>query len=128
MTAVLKHKSTQVALDAATEQVTDRFGGTRIATSLSTVLRGRHGSSLRGAVVVIASDGWDSDPPDQPGHAMARLARDGPIASSGFNPRAAAESYQPLVGSMASAMPYCDDFLPANTVDSLADALSAIAS
>ena len=40
-----------------------------------------------------------------------------------LNPRAAADGYQPLVGSMASALPYCDAFLPANTVNSLADAL-----
>jgi uncharacterized protein with von Willebrand factor type A (vWA) domain len=126
LTAVLRHKSTAIALEEATERVTDRFGGTRIASSLSSVLRGRHGSSLRGAVVVVASDGWDSDPPEQLGHAMERLARRAHRVVW-LNPRAAADRYQPLVGSMASALPHCDAFLPANTVDSLADALLLIA-
>lgn len=127
LTSALRHTSTQVALDTATERVTDRFGGTRIATSLTTVLRGRHGSSLRGAVVVVASDGWDSDPPELLGRAMERLARRAHRVVW-LNPRIAASGYQPLVGSMASALPYCDDFLPAHTVDTLADALTAIAS
>lgn len=126
LTSVLRHKSTVVALEEATERVTDRFGGTRIASSLSSILRGRHGSSLRGAVVVVASDGWDSDPPEALGRAMERLARRAHRVVW-LNPRAAAEGYQPLVGSMASALPYCNAFLPANTVNALADALGQIA-
>jgi uncharacterized protein with von Willebrand factor type A (vWA) domain len=126
LTSVLRHKSTAVALDEATQRVTDRFGGTRIASSMTSVLRGRHGSSLRGAVVVVASDGWDSDPPEQLGHAMERLSRRAHRVVW-LNPRAAADGYQPLVGSMASALPHCDAFLPANTVNSLADALLVIA-
>lgn len=126
LTAAMRHKSTDVALAEATEAVTDRFGGTRIASSVSAVLRGRQGASLRGAVVVIASDGWDSDPPDELGRAMERLARRAHRVVW-LNPRSAATRYEPLVGSMASALPYCDAFLPAHTVTTLADALSVIA-
>jgi uncharacterized protein with von Willebrand factor type A (vWA) domain len=76
--------------------------------------------------VVVASDGWDSDPPEQLSHAMQRLARRAHRVVW-LNPRAAADGYQPLVGSMASALPYCNAFLPANTVNSLAEALIVIA-
>ena len=48
----------------ATALVTDRFGGTRIATNVQALLTSRHRNAVRGAVVVVGSDGWDSDPPE----------------------------------------------------------------
>jgi hypothetical protein len=36
-------------------------------------------------------------------------------------------SHAPLVGAMAAALPYCDDFLPAHTVRALGEAMSSIA-
>lgn len=126
LTPALRHKETSVALAQATEQVTDRFGGTRIAASLTAVLKGRHASSLRGAVVVVASDGWDSDPPDDLRRAMERLSRRAHRVVW-LNPRIAAASYRPLVGSMAAALPYCDAFLPAHTTRTLTEALIRIA-
>jgi uncharacterized protein with von Willebrand factor type A (vWA) domain len=44
-----------------------------------------------------------------------------------LNPRAAASAYQPLVGSMAAALPYCDAFLPADTLRALPAVFDAIA-
>jgi uncharacterized protein with von Willebrand factor type A (vWA) domain len=43
-----------------------------------------------------------------------------------LNPRAAAPGYQPLVGSMAAALPYCDAFLPANSLRALPAVFDAI--
>jgi len=126
LTPALRHKETSAALAQATEQVTDRFGGTRIASSLSAVLKGRHASSLRGAVVVVASDGWDSDPPEDLRRAMQRLSRRAHRVVW-LNPRIAAASYEPLVGSMAAALPYCDAFLPAHTARTLTEALTLLA-
>ena len=78
-------------------EVTDRFGGTRIATNLRTLLRSRHGNLLRGAVVLIASDGWDSDPPEQLAAAMARLRRRAHRVL-GSTPAAPAPGFEPRVG------------------------------
>jgi uncharacterized protein len=43
-----------------------------------------------------------------------------------LNPRVAAPGFQPLVASMAAALPFCDALLPAHTVSALTDALDAI--
>jgi len=119
LTAVLSHRSPQVAIDAATAKVVDRFGGTRIATNLQALLSSHHGNAVRGAIVVVASDGWDGDPPDQLAAAMARLRRRA-HRIVWINPRAAAPGYAPLVPTMAAALPYCDYLLPADTFASLA--------
>jgi uncharacterized protein with von Willebrand factor type A (vWA) domain len=80
---------------------------------------------LRGAVVVIVSDGWDTDPPTELARQMARLSR---LTRRvvWVNPRLAADGYQPLVGAMAAALPHCDRFLPGHSVTALADVLDAI--
>ena len=119
LTPVLRHRSAEVALRLATERVTDRFGGTRIATAVTEVLASHHGSAVRGGIVVIASDGWDSEPPAELARAMARLRRRAHRVIW-VNPRAAAPGFAPLVGTMAAALPYCDALLPADDVRSLA--------
>jgi hypothetical protein len=45
-----------------------------------------------------------------------------------LNPRAAAPAYQPLVASMAAALPHCDAFLAAHTVRELPAVFDAISS
>jgi uncharacterized protein len=127
LTAVLSHRSAEVALERANTQVTDRYGGTFIGRSLAALLAPPHGNLLRGAVVIIASDGWDSDPPDVLGHAMARLRRRAQVLVW-LNPRAAHGEFQPLAGSMAAALPYCDLFLPAHSLAGLREFLLALAS
>ncbi|MGO9157355.1 vWA domain-containing protein [Mycobacterium sp.] len=126
LTAVLSHRSAEVALHRANAQVTDRYGGTFIGRSLAALLAPPHGNLLRGAVVIIASDGWDSDPPDVLGHAMARLRRRAEVLVW-LNPRAAHGEFQPLAGSMAAALPYCDLFLPAHSLAGLREFLLALA-
>ena len=43
-----------------------------------------------------------------------------------LNPRAASPGFEPLVGSMAAALPFCDAFLPAHTASAMQDAVDAI--
>ena len=124
LTAVLAHRDVSVAVDQATRLVADRFGGTRIATNLSALLRSRYGTIIRGAVVIIASDGWDSDDPAQLARAMARLARRAHRVIW-MNPRVASPDYQPLTGALVAALPYCDALLPGNTLDALAEVVSS---
>ncbi|GIE99348.1 vWA domain-containing protein [Paractinoplanes rishiriensis] len=121
LTPALRHTSARQAIAQATAQVTDRFGGTRIATSVSALLDSHHGNAVRGAVVIVASDGWDSDPPVRLAAAMTRLRRRA-YAILWLNPRAGAPGFTPRVAAMAAALPHCDLLLPAATFDDLAGA------
>jgi uncharacterized protein len=119
LTSVLRNKSTAQAIDQATEKVTDRFGGTRIAASVNALLSSHHGDAVRGGIVLLGSDGWDSEPPQQMAVAMARLHRRA-YRVIWMNPRVAAPGFAPLVGSMAAALPFCDELLAASDFRSLA--------
>jgi uncharacterized protein with von Willebrand factor type A (vWA) domain len=125
LTAVLNHHSDAEAIETAGALVTDRFGGTRIAGNVRALLRSRHGGATRGAIVLIASDGWDSDEPAELAAGMARLRRRAHRVIW-MNPRAAAPGYAPLVGAMAAALPYCDELLPAHTLRAMNDVLTAV--
>ncbi len=125
LTPVLARASAEAAIEEATARVGDRFGGTRIAASLRALLASRHGEACRGALVVIASDGWDSDPPEAMAAAMSRLRRRAHRVLW-LNPRLAAPGYEPLVGGMSAAIPYCDAVLPADRVAALGDVVRAL--
>ncbi|BBX75197.1 VWA domain-containing protein [Mycobacterium shinjukuense] len=126
LTAVLSHRSAELALQRANAKVTDRYGGTFIGRSVAALLAPPHGAALRGAVVIIASDGWDSDPPEVLDRALARVRRRAQTLVW-LNPRAAHSEFQPLAGSMAAALPYCDLFLPAHSLTGLRQLLLALA-
>jgi uncharacterized protein with von Willebrand factor type A (vWA) domain len=126
LTPALAQRSPASAVAQAGSQVVDRFGGTHLARCLTELLRSRHGNVVRGGVLVIASDGWDSDPPEELAAAMARASRRARRVVW-LNPRAAATGFEPLVGSMAAALPYCDAFLPAHTLRELPAVFDAIA-
>lgn len=125
LTPTLAHRSAEAAALRASERVIDRFGGTHIARSLESLLSSPHGAALRGAVVIIASDGWDSDDPADLARAVARIRRRA-HRLVWLNPRAAAPGFAPVVGAMAAALPYCDEFLAAHTVPALAEALEIV--
>ena len=85
LTPALSHRSAEVALARANAKVVDRYGGTHLGRCVGGLLAAPHGSALRGAVVIIASDGWDSDPPEVLERALARVRRrahDGGLAQS----------------------------------------------
>lgn len=110
----------------AVPEIQDGMGGTRIASNVRALLRG-HGERLRGAVVIIASDGWDSDPPEDLAAAMARVRRRA-YRVVWLNPRAGADGFVPAVAGMAAALPHCDELLPAATFRDLRAALNSITS
>ncbi|NMD63729.1 UNVERIFIED_ORG: hypothetical protein FNL38_10864 [Nocardia globerula] len=118
LTPILAHRSADAAIAEANNRVVDRYGGTHIGTSLASLLASHHGHTLRGAVVVIASDGWDSDDPDILVRALARVQRRAHRVVW-LNPRAGATGFEPLTGSMAAALPYCDTVLPADRLSAL---------
>jgi uncharacterized protein with von Willebrand factor type A (vWA) domain len=120
LTAALNQTSPRQAIAHATEAVGDRFGGTRIAANLSALLDSHHGNMLRGAIVIVASDGWDSDPPERLAATMARLRRRA-YRILWLNPRAGAPGFVPRVAAMAAALPFCDAMLPAATFADLSE-------
>lgn len=126
LTPVMAHRSPGVALARANAKVSDRFGGTHLGGSIAELLAPPHGAALRGAVVMIASDGWDSDPPEILERALSRLKRRA-AHLVWLNPRASAPGFQPLAGSMAAALPYCDLFLPAHSLTGLRELFDALA-
>jgi uncharacterized protein with von Willebrand factor type A (vWA) domain len=126
ITPALRSRSSTDVIDHMNEAVGDRFSGTRVATSVRALLHHRTWStSLRGAVVLVCSDGWDADDPADLQRAMHRLAL---LAHRvvWVNPRAAATGFEPHAGGMAAALPYCDDFLAGNTGRSMRDVVLAM--
>lgn len=125
LTAVMAHRSPEAALVKANAKVADRYGGTHLGEAIAELLQPPHGAALRGAVVMIASDGWDSDPPELLSRSLARLTRRA-AHLVWLNPRAAAPGFQPLAGSMAAALPYCDVFLPAHSLSGLRELFAVL--
>jgi uncharacterized protein with von Willebrand factor type A (vWA) domain len=126
LTRSLRTNDPERALRDAVGSVDDWSGGTRIGEAVREFNDrfGRRGLA-RGAVVVIVSDGWESDDPADLGEQMARLSR---LAHRiiWVNPRSQADLYQPLVGGMAAAMPFVDTFTSGHSLEALDDVLSAI--
>ena len=127
LTGQLSSMDTEQAYAKAAAAANDWSGGTRIGVSLKTFIDryGRRGLA-RGAVVVIVSDGWESDRPEFLGDAMTQLSR---LAHHiiWVNPRKAAESFEPLTGGMATALPHVDTFLSGHSLRALNDVMAAIA-
>lgn len=126
LTVPLRHTSPREAIEQAGAAVDDRFGGTRIAANIAALLDSHHGNTVRGGVVIIASDGWDTDPPDRMAAVMARLRRRA-YRVLWLNPRAGAPGFAPKVGAMAAALPFCDALLPAATFTDLTAAAHHLA-
>ncbi len=125
ITHLLRHGDIDSALDHVAAQVHDIGGGTRIADALHTFQRDHARRVLgHGAVVLIISDGWDRGDPEQLGREMARLRRSC-HRLIWLNPLLGSTAYQPETRGMAAALPHCDDFLSAHSVDAL-DALGRL--
>ena len=125
ITHLLRHGDIDSALDHVATQVHDIGGGTRIADALHTFQRDHARRVLgHGAVVLIISDGWDRGDPEQLGREMARLRRSC-HRLIWLNPLLGSTAYQPETRGMAAALPHCDDFLSAHSVDAL-DALGRL--
>ena len=76
LTHLLRSADPSSALAAFSDDIRDWGSGTRIGDSIAELLRDFGQSSLlRGAIVVVCSDGLDVGPPEVLDQAMARLAR-----------------------------------------------------
>jgi uncharacterized protein with von Willebrand factor type A (vWA) domain len=125
VTAELRGRDPDAALERAAGVARDWSGGTRIGEALATLNR-EHGRRLgRGAVVVLLSDGWDRGEPEQLGHEIARLARCS-HRLIWLNPLKAHPDYQPLTRGMQAALPHVDEFLAGNSLASLEELAEAL--
>jgi uncharacterized protein with von Willebrand factor type A (vWA) domain len=120
VTRELSGRDPDRALERTAAAVEDWSGGTRIGAALAELNRA-HGRRVgRGAVVVVASDGWDRGDPDQLAEEMARLRRCA-HAVVWLNPLKAQPGYEPLTRGMVAALPHVDHFLTGSTLGSLAE-------
>lgn len=119
VTRVLRTKDPDRALHEIGRQVEDWEGGTRIGDSLKSLLDGwSQRAALRGAVVVLCSDGLERGDPVVLRAQMVRLRR---LAHRvvWVNPLKGSPRYEPLARGMAAAMPSIDVFLSGHNLESL---------
>jgi len=128
VTRTLRTKDPDRAMREIGALVEDWEGGTRIGESLKTLLDGwSQRAALRGAVVVLCSDGLERGDPAVLRTQMARLRR---LAHRVIwaNPLKGSPRYEPLARGMAAALPSVDVFLSGHNLESLetlAEALGA---
>jgi uncharacterized protein with von Willebrand factor type A (vWA) domain len=125
VTAELRGRDPDAALERAAHAARDWSGGTRIGEALATLNR-EYGRRLgRGAVVVLLSDGWDRGDPEQLEREVARLSRCS-HRLIWLNPLKAHPDYQPLTRGMRAALPHVDEFMAANSLASLEELADAL--
>ncbi|MDF5756839.1 VWA domain-containing protein [Spongiactinospora sp. TRM90649] len=112
LTAEMRHRDAGLAMAAVSAAIPDWSGGTRLGEELKEFLASHHG---RGAIVVIASDGWERGDATLLGAQMARLSR---LAHRVIwvNPHKGHAGYEPLTAGMRAALPYLDDFVAGHSL------------
>jgi uncharacterized protein len=112
LTGTLSSRDVAGALAEARGEINDWSGGTRIGLALQEFnTRYARLGLARGAIVMVASDGWDRGDPEQLAEQLQRL-RLQCRRLIWLNPRPAELDGQPLAVGMRAAMPYLDDFVP----------------
>ncbi len=95
-------------------------GGTRIAGSLAQFNDAHAKRAVNGrTVVLILSDGYDTDPAERLGAELSRLARRA-RRIVWLNPLKGWRDYAPVARGIAAALPHIDAHLPASTLADLA--------
>lgn len=105
-------------LDGMSRQFSGWAGGTRIGHAIA-CLNGRYRSAVTSkSVVVVMSDGWDTGESELLDREMAKLSRRA-RSTIWLNPLKGDPGYQPLAIGMATARPYCDEFISGHSIESL---------
>jgi len=119
VTREMRMREPSAALAAVSRVVPDWSGGTRLGELLQAFLDrwGQRGLA-RGAVVVVASDGWERGDPSLLGAQMARLHR---LAHRvvWVNPHRGQPGYTPMTAGMLAALPNVDDFVDGHSLAAL---------
>ena len=95
-------------------------GGTKIGGALAAFNRHHARRRVSGrSVVIVLSDGYDTEPPERLAAELARLRKRG-CRILWLNPLKGWRGYAPVARGMAAALPHLDLFAAANTLDALA--------
>lgn len=128
ITAQLRHRDPDRALDRVSAAVADWSGGTRIGGSFREFNQRWARRVLRtSGIVIVISDGWDRGDPAVVGEETARLRRNC-RRLIWLNPLAGSKEYRPLAAGMAAAYPHVDVFLPGHDLASLQSLAEILAS
>jgi uncharacterized protein with von Willebrand factor type A (vWA) domain len=119
VTREIRGRDPSAALLAVSGAVPDWSGGTRLGELVKAFLDrwGQRGVA-RGAVVLVASDGWERGDAELLGEQMRRLAR---LAHRVVwaNPHRSQPGFAPVTAGMAAALPYVDDFVDGHSLGAL---------
>ncbi|MEO7372594.1 MAG: VWA domain-containing protein [Terrimesophilobacter sp.] len=127
VTLPLRLRSPEQALLVAGQSVPDWSGGTRLGGMLREFLDHWGQRSLaRGAVAVIASDGWERGDPALLGEQMQRLRRLARVVLWS-NPHSGKSGYAPIQGGIAAALPYLDGLVAGHSLAAFSDLVELIA-
>lgn len=126
ITRALQQPDANRAIIAAGEMIPDWSGGTRLADGLRAFLTrwGRRGVA-RGAVVVIASDGWERGSPADLALQLAALRR---LAHRVIwvNPHRGRAGYEPIQSGIVAALPHCDAFIAGHSLAAFAEVIRTV--
>lgn len=123
----LSDKNADRALEKVSSLVADFDGGTRIGDALDALLSvPRFASTMRGAAVVIISDGLERGTPDMMLDAVKRIAR---LAwrLEWLTPLAGSEDYVPRTEALAAVLPWLDNLGSAADTHSISENVLALA-
>ncbi len=123
----LKDHDTMRAMNRLSLMAQGFGGGTRIGSNLKLFNEQYAGNCVDGrTVVIILSDGYDTEPPELIAENLQRLKRRN-CKIVWLNPLKGWRDYQPVARGMAAALPWLDHFAAANTLESLAELEPALA-
>ncbi len=120
ITEALRDKDTMRAIGRMSLMADGFGGGSKIGPSLKRFAESYAKRFVDGrSVVLILSDGCDTEPPEHLGSALEKLKKRG-CKIIWLNPLKGWRDYAPIAGGMAAALPHLDLFAAANTLDDLA--------
>ena len=119
ITDALRERDRLRAMDRLSLMIEGFGGGTRIAGALKTFNDRYARAALNSrSVVIVMSDGYDTDPPEALCVELARLKRRA-RRLIWLNPLLGWRDYAPVARAMAAALPYIDHFATAHSLASL---------
>ena len=122
----LNKYSINKSLEEVINKIPDWSGGTKIGTSLATFNEQyAHKYLSSKTLVIMLSDGWDTDEVNLVGENMKKIHRKA-LKVLWLNPLAGSSDWQPEVRGMKAAMPYIDALLPFYNVESLREVVNKL--
>jgi uncharacterized protein with von Willebrand factor type A (vWA) domain len=127
ITRYLKHRDVDVAISRVSAAVSDWAGGTRIGACLADFNRRWSRRLLgQGAIVLLISDGLDSDVGDGLSDEMDRLSKSC-RRLIWLNPLLRFDGFEARPAGIRAMLPYVDEFLPVHNLESLKQLATAFA-